>query len=173
MSFKFSTADGRMFARAQRILGGPAEELLRSRLADGVLGDGISDPVPAGRKWGPVDAPYLRRIGLDELGILPDILETDSLPREPAPSARVLRSLRATLLGPGNPSMDIQIRAGLHRLGRAAADLDASALQDITGDLPAAWVRCVKTAWFRLSRLKESRASAATLRELLSTGGRR
>lgn len=173
MAYEFSAADRRMFATTLRILGGPAEELLRSRLADGVFGDGYYEQGTADHKWGRIDKSLLRRMGADELGILPDILEADCLEREPAPSARILRSLRATLLGPGSPSMDLQLRAGLHRLGRATADLDASAVQHIARDLPAAWGRCVKAAWFRLSRLKESRASAATLRELLSTGGGR
>jgi hypothetical protein len=149
-----------MFASTQKVLGGPPKELLLSRLADGVFGD----------DWGFVDASFLRKAGADELGMLPDILDAGSTPDEPVPAAGVLQSLRVTLLGQGDPGLDLQLKAGLHRLGRATADLDASSLRRVTKDLPAAWARCTKAAWFRLSRLEECRASAAILRKLLGNG---
>jgi hypothetical protein len=168
----FSAADRRMFSTAHRILGAGAEGLILCRLADGVFGDGGSDPGDAGHEWICIDEPLLRIMGLDELSMLPDISAAGCITRKPCPSGRVLRSLRASLLGPGCPGMDLQIRAGLHRLGRATADLDASVLQGVTRQLPADWARCAKAAWFRLSRLEECRASAATLRDLMTNGDR-
>jgi hypothetical protein len=150
MHYVFSPADKRMFTTTQKILGGPPEELLISRLADGVFGE----------DWGSVNAALLRKAGTDEL----DMLE------ESAPSARVMLSLRTTLFDRDDSGLDLQLKAGLHRLGRAAADLDASSLRRITEGLPRAWACCVQAAWFRLSRLEESRDSAASLRELLRNG---
>jgi hypothetical protein len=160
MHYTFSLANKRMFASAQKILGGPPEELLLSRLADGVFGD----------DWGFVDASFLRKAGADELGMLPHIFDTGSATDEPAPAAGVLHSLRSTLLGKGDPGLDLRLKAGLHRLGRASADLDAASLRRITRDLPPSWARCAEAAWFRLSRLEKCRASAATLRELFGNG---
>jgi hypothetical protein len=160
MHYTFSPANKRMFASAQKILGGPPEELLLSRLADDVFGD----------DWGFVDASFLRKAGADELGMLPLIFDTGGNANEPVPAAGVLQSLRTTLLGQGDPGLDLQLKAGLHRLGRASADLDASSLRRITKDLPSSWARCAKAAWFRLSRLEECRASAGTLRKLFGNG---
>lgn len=151
MHYMFSTADKRMFATAQKILGGPAKELVLSRLTDGVFGD----------DWGFIDASFLRKAGADELGML----------EESAPSAHVVLSLRAILLGREDSGLDLQLKAGLHRLGRAAADLDAASLRRITRNLPPDWERCAKAAWFRLSRLEKCRASATNLRELFKNGG--
>jgi hypothetical protein len=159
MHYVFSPADKRMFASTQEILGGPSEEALLSRLIDGVFGE--DDSIE--RNLGPVDESFLRRIGADELGMLPDVLVPGG----------VLQSLRATLLNQGDSGPDLQLRAGLHRLGRAAADLDASSLRRTTEGLPRAWARCVQAAWFRLSRLEECRASAASLRELFRNGDRK
>ena len=171
MSYVFSTAERRMFETAQRILGGSPGELLRSRLADGVFGNSNPGPASAEQRWGRVDEFFLRRAGAAELGMLPDFLEDGCVPGEPAPSANILRSLRTVLLSRGHPGLDLQLRAGLHRLGRATADLDASSLVRITSNLPVAWERCAKAAWFRLSRLEECRASASTLRRILASGG--
>jgi hypothetical protein len=154
----FSTADKMMFASANRNLGGPSEEMLRSRMTDGVFSSS------AVLEWGAVDESFVRNAGDDELGIL------DCVTDEPAPSTRVLQSLRTVLFGRGDSDLDLQLRAGLHRLGRATADLDAASLQRITADLPASWAQCAKAAWFRLSCLEECRASAASLRELLTDG---
>ena len=160
MHCTFSAADKRMFALTQQIMGGPPEELLRSRLADDMFG-------PA---WGSVDESFLRKAGADELGMLPDILGSGRTSEEPAPSARVMLSLRSVLLDPGDPGMDLQLRAGLHRLARAAADLDAACLQRLTRGMSPAWACCLQAAWFRLTRLEECRDSAATLRKLIVNG---
>lgn len=149
----FSTADKRMFATSREILGGPPEKLLLSRLADGVFGE----------EWGFVDAASLRKAGAEELSMLSDVLD----------SKRVLLSLRAVLFDHHDSGLDLQLKAGLHRLGRAAADLDAASLQRIAEGLPDAWARCLQAAWFRLSRLEECRDSAAALRELLWKGDRK
>ena len=161
MNYVFSTADKMMFTSARRIMGGPSEEMLRLRMTDGVFGSS------AVLEWGTVDESLIRNAGADELGIL------DCVTDEPAPSTRVLQSLRATLFGRADSSLDLQVRAGLHRLGRAAADLDAASLRRITGELPDAWARCAGAVWFRLSRLEECRTSAASLRELLTDGDER
>lgn len=161
MHYVFSTTDKMMFATAHKTLGGPSEEMLRSRMSDGVF---VSSAV---LEWGAVDESFIHQAGADELVIM------DCVTDEPAPSARVLRSLRATLFGPGDPCLDLEVRAGLHRLGRATADLDAASLQRMTADLPSSWAHCAKAAWFRLSRLEECRTSAASLRELLADGDER
>lgn len=160
MRYTFSAADKRMFASTQQMLGGHPEELLRSRMADGVFGP----------DWGAVDESFLRRVGADELSMLPDFLGSGRTSEGPAPSARVMLSLRSMLLGRGDPGMDVQLRAGLHRLGRAVADLDAACLQSVTQGMPPTWARRVQAAWFRLARLEECRASAAAIRELLGNG---
>jgi len=160
MHYTFSRAVKRMFASTQKILGGPPDELPLSRLADGVFGD----------EWEFVDASFLRKVGADELDMLPHVFDAGSATDEPAPAAGVLQSLRTTLLGQGDPGLDLQLKAGLHRLGRASADLDVSSLQRITKDLPASWARCAQAAWFRLSRLEQCRSSAATLRKLMDNG---
>jgi hypothetical protein len=169
MQYAFSTADMRMFKLTKVILGGPPEEALLSCLSDGVFNEGAS----AGQSWGPVDESFVRRAGADEFGMLPDILEPGRIPDEPAPIAGVLQSLRAALFSRGDPGLDLQLRAGLHRLGRAAADLDAASLRSITEGLPDTWARCLQAAWFRLSRLEECRDSAAALRGLLGNGDRK
>jgi len=163
MQYTFSAADKKMFVSTQAILGGPPEELLRSRLSGGVFGP----------DWGSVDESFLREAGADELGMLPDILGSGRISEEPAPSARVMLSLRSMLLGQGDPGTDLQTRAGLHRLARAAADLDADCLQRVTKGMCPTWARSLRAAWFRLTRLEECRASAATLRELIGNGERR
>lgn len=160
MQYTFSAADKRMFASTQKIVGGPPEELLRSRLVGEMFGP----------DWGSVDESFLRKAGADELCMLPDILGSGCISKEPAPSARVMRSLRSALLGQGEPGVDLQLRAGLHRLARAAADLDAACVQRVTQAVSPAWARCIQTAWFRLTRLEECRASAASLRELIGNG---
>ncbi len=166
MTFVFSSADRRMFKTAQKILGGPPGEVLESRLGDGVFGDRSEKPDSAAEIRGRIDESLLRRAGSDELALLRDCLDTGELP-----SAAVLRSLRASLLGPGHPGLDLQLKAGLHRLGRAVADMESSALSRITAHLPGAWGRCAQAVWFRLSREEECRASASSLREFLASGG--
>lgn len=166
MTFLFSPADRRMFKTAQKILGGPPGEVLESRLGDGVFGDHCQGPDSSAQMRERIDESFLRRAGSDELELLRDCLDTGELP-----SATVLRSLRAFLLGPGHPGLNLQLKAGLHRLGRAMADLESSALSRITTHLPGTWGRCAKAAWFRLSREDECRASASSLREFLASGG--
>jgi hypothetical protein len=166
MTFVFSFADRRMFKTAQKILGGPPGGVLESRLGDGVFGDHCQGPDSSAQIWERIDEFFLRRAGSDELSLLRDCLDTGELP-----SATVLRSLRASLLGPGHPGLDLQLKAGLHRLGRAVADLESSTLSRIMTHLPGAWGRCAQAAWFRLSREEECRASALSLREFLAFGG--
>jgi hypothetical protein len=166
MTFVFSPADKKMFKTAQRILGGHPAEALESRLGDGVSGDRGQELDSVARMQQKIDASFLRRAGLDELAWLRDCLDAGELP-----SATVLRSLRGSLLGPGPRGLDLEMRAGLHRLGRAVADLDVSSMLRITARLPRSWRRCVKEAWFRLLKSEECRASASSLRDSLASGG--
>lgn len=151
MAYRFSPADRRMFETAQRILGGPSGDTLRSFLGDGVLG---------GQDWVFVDESLLRRAGFEELSFIEELS-----------SAAVLGSLRKSLLGLGHPGLDLELKAGLHRLGRAMVDLESSALSSVTAHLPRTWGRCARAAWFRLCRDAECRASAASLREDMLSGG--
>jgi hypothetical protein len=171
MTCRFSPADRSMFATAYKILGGAPVELLRSRLVDGVFGDDACARLAAKWKWGRIAEPFLRKAGMDELGMLPDLSEAEDLQGEPAPSARILRSLRAALFGQTRPGPDLWIRAGLHRLGRATADLEALELPRVIGSLPSDWALCAQAAWFRLSRMEECRSTAATLRGTMASGG--
>jgi len=169
----FSDAEREMFESTHKILGGPPEEALRSRLADGVFENEESRPSSHEPNWAIVDESFLRKAGADELDTLPGILGSGCTAGEPAPSARVMLSMRSSLFGRDDPGMDLQLRAGLHRLGRATADLDAASLKRVTRDMPAGWARCVRAAWFRLARLEECRVSAAGLREIVFHGGSR
>lgn len=172
MTFVFSAADRRMFKAAQEMLGGPGGKILESRLGDGVFGEHCPKAHSDARIRGGIDESFLRRAGFDELALLSDCLDAGEHRTEcELPFATVLQSLRESLLGRGHPGMDLQLKAGLHRLGRAMADLEPSALSCITARLPGAWRRCAQAAWFRLSREKECRASAASLRGRLAFGG--
>jgi hypothetical protein len=172
MTFVFSAADRRMFRTAQGMLGGPPGDALESRLGDGVFGGSAAERKSAPDAWGRIDEVFLRRAGSKELLLIRDCLDVEGQGAGgELPSATVLRSLGKSLFGPGRPELDPQLKAGLHRLGRAMADLDASVLRRISAHLPGAWRRCAQAAWLRLSRVKECRASAAQLRGCLARGG--
>jgi hypothetical protein len=174
MTFVFSAADRRLFKTAHEILGGPAGEDLESRLAEGVFGgrDRGADRQFSPDTWGRIDEIFLRRAGSNELALIRDCLEAG----EPGaagerPSAIVLRSLGESLFGQKPSGLDPQLEAGLHRLGRAMADLDACVLRRITVHLPGAWRRGAQAAWLRLSREQDCRAAAPHLRGRLALGG--
>ncbi len=172
MNFVFSAADRRMFQTAQKMLGGSPEEDLESRLGDGVFGGRRADRGFSPDTWGRIDEIFLRRAGSNELALIHDCLDADG-PKAAGehPSAMVLRSLSESLFGQKPPRLDPQLEAGLHRLGRAMADLDAGVLRRITAHLPGTWRRGAQAAWLRLCREEGCRAAAPRLRGRLALGG--
>ena len=188
-TYTFSPGDRKVFQQIAEMLGQPCVEVLKEHMGAGVFDGRDPESEPMVEELGRAGEPLLRRAGLAELSMLLGRLgfkERRSLMRrlpglgtksvrrtadEPPPTACVLRSLQASLLGPGHRELDVELRAGLHRLGRATADMDASAFLRITASLPAAWRRCSQAAWFRLSQEEECRDSAERLRKRLLAGG--
>lgn len=85
--------------------------------------------------------------------------------KQPVADTRVLASLQGILILAENYGNDFIFIAGLHRLARAAADLNSSQINRITACVPETSRGCFKAACFRLARLEVASSDAEKLRK--------
>ena len=174
----------RLGRRDREAFGAAAERLGRTpAVLDERLAAAADAATPAGTSGldallAAVDAERLRRAGLLELWgwlrwlprrersrlqplVAAHLGRRPRLGRRPerlAPAA--VESLQVCLFAPLPETIDLGLRAGLHRLARALADVEPAAVEAAIASLPRAWCLSLRLARSRLAREE----SAAGLR---------
>ncbi len=178
----FSAVDRELFEKAAQMQGGLTIERLRERLTDDLwcssepwrrrLAECLCSSTSRQR--------LLRAGGLELSELLASLpsrsrrLLAAELPRAGSyrpprragrAAGRVLTSLQMALWPAGAREGEWLLRAGAHRLARAAADLDASEADMLTARLPEECRDCFKAAWMRLAKIESAGKQAGGIRD--------
>jgi hypothetical protein len=180
----FSAADRDVFEKAAEKRGDISRDRLQKRLADDLWCSAEpSRSSLAESLCRATGRPHLLKAGGLELSELlsnlpprPRKLLSAKLPRagchRPSRSARraakgVLTSLQMALWPAGAREGEWLLRAGAHRLARAAADLEETEADMLAARLPEECRDCFKAAWMRLSKIESAGKQAACIRDQL------